>query len=239
MKRVRRKQIVLVLFGGKGERFGADYPKQFALLGDAPMFVLTLARFAALAQVDEIYVVSEPSSIGKCRELIASYAIPKVKAIVAGKSTRQQSAKAGLEYLASIGVTDDDLVLIADGDRPNVEETIVNENFITALQLGACVTAIPVSESILLGDNGRVESYLDREKVYICQTPQTFRFGAILKAHRKGVNHRFTDDASLYAKYIGKVAIVLGKKENLKITTPEDVETYLKTQQKKEEKPHD
>lgn len=231
----RKKQVALVLFGGKGERFGAEKPKQFELLGEENMFVTTLKAFSACSSVDAIFVVVEASTMEECRDLILKNHIGRVKAIIKGGLSRQESARRGLEYLANHGMEKDDLVLIADGDRPNVDPDIVSENFIAALELGSACTAIPVTDSVMLEDGGQISSYLDRNHVYRAQTPQTFRFGSILKAHRKGRKRPFTDDASLYQKYIGKVFLVKGSEDNIKITVKEDVDTYLRLKEKKDD----
>lgn len=227
MKKTRSNQIALVLFGGTGERFGAPYPKQFVDLGDEPMFVVTLRAFSLSNDVDEIYVVSEAGTIPTCRDLILSRQIKKVKAIVRGGATRQESVRLGLEAMEKGGVKENDLVLIADGDRPNVNDKLIADNFRIAYQLGACLTAIPVTDSVLLGGGDLARSYLDRNCVYLAQTPQTFRFETIYKAHEKLKDKAFTDDASLLIHLHKKVAIVRGSSKNIKITVPEDVETYL------------
>lgn len=235
MMQSRSKHIVLVLFGGTGQRFGSPYPKQFADLGKEPMFVVTLNCFSASDAVDEIYVVVEPSTVETCRDLILSRQIKKIKAIIKGGSTRQESARFGLEFLAQMNTRPDDLVLIADGDRPNVSPKLILDNFLTAYEVGSAVTAIPVTDSVLYEEQGKACKYFDRSKVYLAQTPQTFRFKTILKAHRKFAKVPVTDDASLLTMMHHKVPVVLGSKENLKITTPEDVETYLKLTTKKED----
>ena len=231
----RSKHIVLVLFGGTGQRFGSPYPKQFADLGKEPMFVVTLNRFSASDAVDEIYVVVEPSTVETCRDLILSRQIKKIKAIVKGGSTRQESARFGLDFLAKQGVRNEDLVMIADGDRPNVGDKLILDNFLTAFELGSAVTAMPVTDSVLYEEEGKAAKYFDRKKIFLAQTPQTFRFGLIYKAHRKYAKTRVTDDASLLTLMHKKVPIVLGSKENLKITTPDDVEAYLKITAPKKE----
>ena len=234
MKQVRARQIALVLFGGTGTRFGAPYPKQFVDLGSEPMFVVTLSRFSASPSVDEICVVVEPNTLGTCRDLILSRQIKKVRYLVKGGSTRQESVRLGLIHLASKGIKDDDLILIADGDRPNVNDKLIADHFITAYQFGAAVTAMPSVDSVLLGEDGFVKSYLDRNKVFFAQTPQTFKFKEIYKAHLKLANKTFTDDASLLVHLHKKVAIVEGSSGNIKITVPEDVTAFMALKEKKQ-----
>lgn len=234
MKNVRSRHYAIVLFGGKGERFGAPYPKQFANLGSEPMFVVTLSKFSASPSVDDILVVVEPSTFGVCRDLVLSRQIKKVKGIVKGGATRQESVRLGLEALSELGAHDYDLVLIADGDRPNVTERLIAENYRVAHEVGACLTAVPATDSVLLSENDFASDYLDRSKVYLAQTPQTFVYKEIYAAHRRLARKSFTDDASLLVHLHKKVAIIKGSPNNIKINVPKDVETYLKiTEEKK------
>ena len=222
------KHICIALFGGTGERFGAPYPKQFVKLGDDPMLIVTLRGLSKCVDIDEIYVVAEPSSRNDVYNLILANQIKKVKAIMRGGATRQESARLALEFLKKSGTPADAIVMIADGDRPCVDPEIVHRCFLAAEQVGASVTAIPMVDSVLVSRDGKtVSDYLNREQVFAVQTPQTFLFSLIYKAHKKYQNVKVTDDASL-VKMLGKeIALVMGSKDNIKITVPDDLATYL------------
>ena len=227
MEKTKGKHIAIILFGGTGARFGAPIPKQLVGLGGEPMLIVTLNRFVSSPSVEEIVVVAESSTIPVTQGLISVHGFGKIKAVIPGGKTRQESARLGLEYLHQAGTADHDLVMIADGDRPNVSDTIIRLSYEKAEEVGAAVVAIKVTDSVFV-ENGKVaSSYLDREHVYLAQTPQTFRFKTIYRAHRKLARKIFTDDASLVVKLHKQVAIVPGSPLNLKITTPKDIDAYL------------
>ena len=228
------KHICVALFGGTGERFGAPYPKQFVKLGEDPMLIVTLRELSRCVDIDEIYVVAEASSREDVYNLILANQIKKVKAILRGGATRQESSRLALEFLKRSGTPADALVMIADGDRPCVDPDIVHKSFLAAEEYGASVVAIPATDSILTSKKGvKVDSYLDRNTVYFVQTPQTFNFAAILNAHIRFRKKEVTDDASLISMAKKPIAIVPGSKDNIKITVPEDVNTYLLWKAKK------
>lgn len=222
------KHVCIALFGGTGERFGAPYPKQFVKLGDEPMLIVTLRELSKCVDIDEIYVVAEPSSRNDVYNLILAKQIKKIKAILRGGPTRQDSSRLALEFLQRSGVPSDAIVMIVDGDRPCIDPEIVHRCYQSAAEVGAAVTAIPVIESVLLSNrSGKVDSYLDRDHVFTVQTPQAFLFSTIYRAHMKFRDRKVTDDASLVALLKKPVGIVIGSKDNIKITVPEDVNTYL------------
>ena len=192
------------------------------------MLIVTLRELSRCVDIDEIYVVAEPSSRDDVYNLILAKQIKKVKAILRGGATRQESSRLALEFLKRSGTPADALVMIADGDRPCVDPEIVHKSFLAAEKTGASVVAIPMSESVLMSkDATKVAQYLPREQVYTVQTPQTFLFATILNAHIRFRKKVVTDDASLVAMLKKPIAIVVGSKDNIKITVPEDVNAYL------------
>lgn len=225
------KNIALVLFGGSGERFGGKVPKQFAFITDKPMMIETLSRIASSSSVEEIYVVTRKVDQALTAGLIEKYRLPKIKGILVGGKTREESVYKGLKHLHSIGTSARSLILIHDGDRPNIDKSMIEENFKQAYLHGGAVTAIPSNSSVFVSPLGlEVERYLPRNEIYLAQTPQTFRYGPLKKAfdkvHRKHRLDEFTDDASIYRSLKHKVAIVLGEAGNVKITTKSDLALF-------------
>ena len=217
----------IVLAGGKGVRLGADRPKQFVIIKDEPMIVKTIKAFNSVDEIDEIIVVCLEEYISYLNELVEEYSLNKVKKVVAGGNSRQLSVYAGLEALEKANISKDDIVLIHDGARPFVSKEIILNNIKAAKENDAAITVIKSTDSVLLSKQGEVvDFYLNRDEVYNCQTPQTFKFGLILKAHKKakedGVVHA-SDDASLVIRMNQKVSIVLGDVNNKKITYKEDL----------------
>lgn len=228
-----RKRIALVLFGGVGERFGGDEPKQFSYLGDQPMMAETLQNLAKIPSIEDIYVVSSPAWMKRTEEVIRLKRIPKIRAIIPGGKTRAESVGLGLSYLTKLSLEAEDLLLIQDGDRPYIDPEIVEENFKAAEKVGAAVTAVVSSDSVIFSPSGlTVGGYRPRKQIYLAQTPQTFRFGIIVAAHnlakKKHVLGDYTDDGALVSEVLKKpVAIVPGDKRNIKITEKGDEELYL------------
>ena len=228
------RNVCIALFGGTGERFGAPYPKQFVNLEDEPMLIVTLRELSRCVDIDEIYVVAEPSSRNDVYNLILAKQIKKIKAILRGGPTRQDSSRLALEFLKRSGVPSDAIVMIVDGDRPCVDPELVHRCYVTAAETGAAVAAIPVTESVLVSNrSGDVDHYLPRDSVFVVQTPQAFLFSTIYRAHQKFKSRPVTDDGSLVSLMGKKVSVVIGNKDNVKITVPEDVKKYLEWKAKR------
>ena len=152
----------------------------------------------------------------------------KVKAVVAGGATRQQSVFAGLQTLEKLNASNEDVVLIHDGARPYVSKEIILNNIKTAKENDAAITVIKSTDSVLMSKQGKVvDSYLNREEIYNCQTPQSFKYGLILEAHKLAKEEGIldaSDDACLVIRMNKKVSIVLGDVNNKKITYKEDLQ---------------
>ena len=217
----------IVLAGGKGLRLGLDTPKQFVIIKDEPMIVKTIKTFNNVDEIDAIIVVSLSDYIDHLNGLVKEYSLNIVKAVVAGGATRQQSVFAGLQALEKLNASKEDVVLIHDGARPYVSKEIILNNIKTAKENDAAITVIKSTDSVLMSKQGKVvDSYLNREEIYNCQTPQSFKFGLILEAHKLAKEEGIldaSDDACLAIRMNKKVSIVLGDVNNKKITYKEDL----------------
>ena len=217
----------IVLAGGKGLRLGLDTPKQFVIIKDEPMIVKTIKAFNNVDEIDAIIVVCLSDYIDHLNGLVKEYSLNKVKAVVAGGATRQQSVFAGLQTLEKLNASNEDVVLIHDGARPYVSKEIILNNIKTAKENDAAITVIKSTDSVLMSKQGKVvDSYLNREEIYNCQTPQSFKFGLILEAHKLAKEEGIldaSDDACLVIRMNKKVSIVLGDVNNKKITYKEDL----------------
>ena len=226
------RHVALVLFGGSGERFGGNEPKQFVPLGDRPMIAVTLEGLSACPDIEEIYVVTKDGTVKKTLDLISRYRIPKVKAIIPGGKTRERSVYEGILYLRDIALPGNALVLIHDGDRPLIDPRVVKANFDAAYKTGAAVTAIPSTDSVIESSFGdKADRYLPRKEIYLAQTPQTFQFSILSSSFEHAAKRNriddFTDDASLVKSRGHEIAIVPGSRENVKITTRFDLASYF------------
>ena len=182
-----------------------------------------LKAFNDSPAIDEIYIVTKAGTVDEMKRVALQYGIAKTRAILEGGDSRQESVQTALEYLSSLYIEPRSIVAIHDGDRPNITLDIIEKNFEMAESKGASVTAIPATNSAFLSPSGKsVRSYLKRSDLYLAQTPQTFRFDWILRAHREYGSPSATDDASLVRKLGKPVHIVEGSVENYKINTKED-----------------
>lgn len=205
----------LIVAAGQGVRSGGTVPKQFALLAGKPMIAHSYAALAAHPGIGRIVV-----AIGAGQEPALLAALGAVDHVTGG-ATRRLSVRAGLEALA--GDTPE-RVLIHDAARPFLSATVI-DRLIAALdtQDGA-VPALPVADTLARGD-ATLGDIVSRDGLQRIQTPQAFRFGAVLAAHRGWLGDEPTDDAQMVRKAGAKVALVAGDTMLEKVTYPADFAT--------------
>ena len=214
-------RYAILVAGGSGLRMGADRPKQFLLLRGEPVLLHTLRRFAepALGVVQTI-VVLPADQLAYWQALAADYADTPPHTVVAGGATRWASVKAGLAALPAAPPTGA-LVAVHDGVRPLVPTSVVEATYQAAARHQAAAAAVPPKDSVrMLGAAG--SSPLDRRRLRLMQTPQTFDLDLLRRAYRLPELPTFTDDASVVDD-LHPVQLVEGDYRNLKITTPEDL----------------
>jgi 2-C-methyl-D-erythritol 4-phosphate cytidylyltransferase len=214
-------RYAILVAGGSGLRMGADRPKQFLLLRGEPVLLHTLRRFAEPPLgVTQLVVVLPFDQIEYWQQLAAEHHVTVPHMLVAGGATRWASVKAGLAALpadAPAGA----LVAVHDGVRPLVPQSVIEATYQAAASHGAAAAAVPPKDSVrLLGAAG--SSPLDRRRLRLMQTPQTFDLALLRRAYRLPELPTFTDDASVVDD-LHLVQLVEGDYRNLKITTPEDL----------------
>src|SRR5947207_12147049 len=219
MPRPERTAAILVA-AGRGLRAGAGGPKQYREIGGQTVIFRAMQAFCRHPDLFAVQPVVNPDDAAVFNEAVAGlrHAPP-----ANGGATRQASVHAGLEALAHLKP---DIVLIHDAARPFVTAAVISRAIEAAGRTGAAVPAIAVTDTIKqVGDTGNVEATPDRARLRIAQTPQAFRYEAILEAHRRAARDGrsdFTDDAAL-AEWAGlTVATFEGDVANMKLTTPED-----------------
>lgn len=216
------KVITIIVAGGKGKRIGANISKQFLHLNGKPILAHTLKVFEDCNSIDSIIVVSHPDDIDFCQQnIIKNFGFKKVIKVVKGGKERQDSVRNGLNAAPeSYGIT-----VIHDAVRPFVSQSIIENSIRTAKRTGASVVCVPVKDTIKEASDGYVKKTLQRERLYLVQTPQTFKMDIIKEAHKRALEKgiKATDDSSLVEMLGIKVKIVEGSYENIKITTPEDL----------------
>ena len=201
---------------------GGDKEKAFIPLMGKPILAWTLLVFESFPRIREMIVVVPPGQEGDyCREILSPYNITKAK-VTAGGVERQDSLLNGFSAIDKPV----DLVVVHDGARPFLNWEVLGQTLDAAEQTGAAVTAVPVKDTIKIGDeNGMVQKTLDRNLLWAAQTPQAYRYEIIKHAleQAKADNFYSTDDASLVERVGMPVRIVVGDYENIKITSPEDL----------------
>jgi 2-C-methyl-D-erythritol 4-phosphate cytidylyltransferase len=214
-------RYAILVAGGSGLRMGADRPKQFLLLRGEPVLLHTLRRFADPALgVAHTVVVLPYDQLDYWQALVAEYAIDLPHTLVAGGATRWASVKAGLAALPATPPSGA-LVAVHDGVRPLVPLGVIEATYQAAATHQAAAAAVPPKDSVrMLGAAG--SSPLDRRRLRLMQTPQTFDLDLLRRAYRLPELPTFTDDASVVDD-LHPVHLVEGDYRNLKITTPEDL----------------
>jgi len=214
---------VVIAAAGKGNRMGTTTNKQYMLLKGAPVLSYSLEFFEKLPVVNQIVVVCARDEVDYCKEeIVKRFKFNKVAAVVPGGQERQDSVWAGLQQLGA----DTDLVAVHDGARPVLSAEVLTRLLAEAREWGAAIPGIASRDTVKLGDrDGFVRQTLDRTSVYAIQTPQVFNYTELVTAYREAREEEFlgTDDASLFERYIGRVKIVPGDYNNIKITTPQDM----------------
>jgi len=213
-----KPRIAIVVAGGTGTRMGAEIPKQFLLLNGEPILMHTLKVFQSIASIQEIILVLPEHQIAAWQDLCNKFHFSIKHTIIAGGETRFQSVLNGLGAVSK----PEALVAIHDGVRPLVSVDTIERCFAEAEIHDNAIPAIKPVETIrYIDDKG--SHPLDRERVMLIQTPQVFKVSTIKRCYNTPWQPSFTDDASV-AEFSGeKINLVEGNRENIKITTPQDI----------------
>ena len=218
--------VAVIFAGGAGKRMNTRAkPKQFLELHGKPILVYTVEQFQQHGMVDGIIIVMLGEWIEYCEKLVKAYHLTKVRAVIAGGETGQESIFKGLSK-AREWYPEDSIVLIHDGARPLIDQETISRAIGCAQERGSAITVSPAVETIALKSGEEaVGEILDRSMCQMAKAPQCFRLGDIYGAHlrsqREGRNG-FIDSASLMKHYGFELYTVEGPSENITITTPGD-----------------
>ncbi len=225
----------VVVAAGSSARMGGE-DKQFLSIAGVPVLGRTLLAFERCETVSEIVVVTRPSSAEKVGELCRELSITKLSAVVDGGNTRAESVRNGVAAVSE----NCSFVAIHDGARPLVRPEDITRCANDAFQCGGAVLAVPATDTIKYGKkNGFVEYTPAREKLFAVQTPQIFD----VEIYRSAMERAFrelsdwTDDSRIFENDARKVFLTPGSRDNIKITSPEDIavaEALLKLREKAE-----
>lgn len=225
------KVTAIIVAGGKGSRMKQKQKirKQYLNLVDSPVFVHTLRVFDQLNEIDDICLVVPETDIDYCRSLILDMSdLKKEIDLTPGGRERQDSVYNGIQAINDR----ESIVVIHDGVRPFVSPGHIKECISEAGKSGACILGVPAFDTLKRVDMvrntdkiGKIDKTVQRDSIWLAQTPQAFKCALIMEAHEsaKADGYYGTDDASL-VEYIGHpIKIICGSKYNIKITTEEDL----------------
>lgn len=227
----------VVLSAGQGKRMGASIQKQYMELYERPIIYYSLKVFQDSEIIDNIVlVVGKGQESYVRRDIVERYGITKVKAIVPGGRERYDSVWQGLKAISRGMMSEEENVLAADGyvfihdgARPFVDEPMLRRGYEVVERYGACVAGMPSKDTVkLVDDETFAKETPEREFVWAVQTPQIFDTSLIMEAYSKLMqedNIKVTDDAMVVEQMTNTpVKLFEGSYENIKITTPEDLD---------------
>lgn len=217
----------LIFAGGTGQRMNTkNKPKQFLELNSKPIIIHTIEHFENHPMIDGIVVVCLKDWIPYMNTLLQKFCIKKVISVVEGGDTGQHSIRNGLTALyENESVPKDSIVLIHDGVRPLINDSIITDNIECVKKNGNSVTVTPAIETIIsVNDNNEINEVMDRSVCRMARAPQCFILQDIVDNHRKADAENFSaiDSAMLMSHYGATLHVVEGPPENIKITTPSD-----------------
>ena len=239
------KTAAIILAGGTGERFGKEGGKQLVEIGGKPILTWSVEAFDAVGDIGLIVIVCPAERQGEYLSKAVdpfSFATPIV--VAATGSTRQESAFSGLELVPE----EFEYVVMHDGARPLISADLIAHTIATLkgnIDADGAVVAHPAIDTLKVVENGVIVGTPDRSVFWNAQTPQVFRAGIYRRAHASALSGGFvgTDDSSLIERLGGRVLVVEGKRDNIKLTVPEDYlmlvaavrERYLKQKGEQEQ----
>ena len=219
--------VALLTAAGSGTRMGQDIPKQFMHVDNKPIIIHTMEAFQKHPSVDAIIVVTIPSWIDVVKAYARQFNIDKLRWVVAGGETGQESILNGLKALEA-EMTQDDIVMVHDGNRCMVSSEIISDSLATFKKYGSAVAAIPCVEAVFRSsDNGQSSTVsIPREQLFRTQTPHTYTLGKLLWAHEAAAERGIKETAAscTLMQALGEtIYFSKGSEENLKITTVDDL----------------
>jgi 2-C-methyl-D-erythritol 4-phosphate cytidylyltransferase/2-C-methyl-D-erythritol 2,4-cyclodiphosphate synthase len=218
----RAKLGVVIVAAGRSSRMeGVD--KQVTLLGGEAVISHSMREFEQFEDVGSIVLVMSADNLDAGKAAVEAAGFSKVVGVVAGGERRQDSVKIGLDLLASQVEGSPEFVAVHDGARPFIDAEMIGRGLVTAQKIGAGIAAVPVKDTIKTAPHRVVTATPDRSGMWAVQTPQIFRYDVLKTAHEM-TSEDVTDDASMVESVGGMVAIFTGSNDNIKITTPEDLE---------------
>lgn len=211
------KKYIIIVAGGSGSRMGSATPKQFLELLGLPILMHTLNKFQQTVSEGEFILALPEKEQSTWLSLCEKHQFDVPHQVVNGGESRFHSVQNALQK-----VSEESIIAIHDGVRPLVSETVITDCLEAAKTHGSVIPTLPMQDSIrkVAGNKSQIA---DRSQFVLVQTPQCFQSSIILKAYQQDYQSSFTDDASVVEQLGHSIHLVEGNKENIKITTPEDL----------------
>lgn len=225
--------IAIIIAGGSGQRMGQDIPKQFINVYDKPVIIYTLEGFQNHPQVDYIEVVCLKGWENVVWAYAKQFNITKLKWIVSGGETGQESIRNGV-YALEDKAKSDDMVIIHDGVRPLVDEAVLTDVLLKAYKYGNAVTSLPYNEQIFMidkDDKMTTKQYIPRETLRRVSTPQAYRFDLLDSKYHEAFEKKIGIYGSSYTNtMMVELGVTLhfaaGSERNIKLTTKDNLEMF-------------
>ena len=223
--------IAVIIAGGSGVRMGMDVPKQFINVYDKPVLIYTLESFQKHPKIDAIEVVCIDGWHDILRAYAEQFGITKLRWIISGGATGQESIRNGVYNLEGVA-SEDDIIIIHDGIRPLVDSAVLSDVISKCAIYGNAVTSMPYNEQIFVVDDDiSTVQYIPRETLRRVATPQAYKFGKLDSAYHEA----FSKEIGIYgSSYTNTMMVELGERlyfaagsdKNIKLTTKDDLEMF-------------
>lgn len=223
--------IALIIAGGTGSRMGQDIPKQFINVYDKPVIIYTLENFQKHPMIDEIYVVCIDGWHDILRAYSKQFNISKLKDIFSGGKSAQDSIKNGIFNLKE-KAKDEDVIIIHDGVRPLVDDSVLSDVIIKCEEYGNAVTSLPYNEQIFkIYDEKSTKEYIPRETLRRVSTPQAYKYSKLLWGYEKAFSENIGIGPNSYTNTmmtdLGETLyFASGSDKNIKLTTKDNLEMF-------------
>lgn len=225
--------IAILIAGGSGKRMGQDIPKQFINVYDKPVLLYTLESFERHPQIDAIEVVCIDGWHDVLRAYARQFNISKLKWIVSGGASGQESIRNGVYNLEG-KVQPDDIIVIHDGIRPLVDASVLTDVLVKAQKYGNAVTSMPYNEQIFIinpNESSTTKQYIPRETLRRVSTPQAYRFDLLDEKYHEAFEKKIGIYGSSYTNtMMVELGVTLhfaaGSDKNIKLTTKDDLELF-------------
>ncbi|WP_162417122.1 2-C-methyl-D-erythritol 4-phosphate cytidylyltransferase [Cyclobacterium roseum] len=213
-------RYAIIVAGGSGTRMGTEIAKQYLVIGGKPVLMHTLNQFFGYDPAIRLLLVLPEADFPYWKNLCREHGFAIPHQLVKGGKSRFGSVRNGLDCIPG----DSGLVAIHDGVRPFVNGRVIRESFVTAATSGSAIAVVPLKDSIREVKGPDQSVFRDRRQFRLVQTPQTFQLAKIKEAFAGGEKEIFTDDATVYEHMGWEVCLIPGNPENIKLTSPEDLD---------------